>query len=170
MSQDAAERVRKQMMRDCSHQNRCLIDFHGIMVSRAKDVARFCNDDASFFIQVPCVAPAPQFKMVKVQGLFIACTVIVIILFSVNYIQYIQIKQDYKYIDFDFKTLSTSDYSVEIQISEQMWRNFLKDLYDESSSFSRIGQFRIYMKREFERRICSIPPIKSTENVDRSDY
>ena len=49
-----------------------------------------------------------------------------VILFSVIYIEYMKSQLEYKYIDFDFQYLSTSDYSIEFRIHETMWHNFTK--------------------------------------------
>lgn len=56
-----------------------------------------------------------------VMGLSISCITLVVVLFCLTYIGYTSGVQSYKYVDFDYKTLSTADYTVEFEIKKKMW-------------------------------------------------
>lgn len=94
-------------------------------LAKDRDVVKYCDEDAYFYIQTPCVIPSQKITITMLKGLVIACITVGIILFSITYIQYIRSVQQFKYLDFDFNTLSTSDYSIEFQIKKKMWDNFL---------------------------------------------
>ena len=59
-------------------------------------------------------------------------------------------------MDFDFDTISTSDYSIEFQVSETMWKAFINNYYDPDNLFSEIGQFRLYIHNAIEQRVSFI--------------
>jgi len=61
----------------------------------------------------------------QVQGLTIGCIAVFIYLFSVVFVDYIDSVQSCKYIDWDVKTITASDYSVEFNISQSFYQNFL---------------------------------------------
>ena len=67
-------------------------------------------------------------------------------------------------------TLSTSDYTVEVQISEQMWDHFMHNYYDPDNQFSSISQFRLYIKNDFEQRIAMIPSAKYNNSKVSADH
>ena len=93
------------------------------------------------------------------MGLLVSCVTVFIVFFSITYIEYIKSVQQFKYVDFDYKTLTAADYTVEFQISKKMWQNFLHSYLDVNSPIPDIGQFRIYLKEELEKRIRHLPAV-----------
>jgi hypothetical protein len=47
--------------------------------------------------------------------------------------------QKFKYVEYDFNTLSTADYSIEFTLKKGMWDNFYKTYFDHKSPISDIG-------------------------------
>ena len=45
-----------------------------------------------------------------------------------------------------------------------MWQNFLDKYLDNDSPIPDIGQFRIYIKEEFEKRIRHVPAVADLDN------
>lgn len=84
-------------------------------------MSQYCNDESFFYIQAPCVIPQNALKERKILGLFVSCVTVFIVFFSITYIEYIKSVQQFKYVDFDYKTLTAADYTVEFQISKKMW-------------------------------------------------
>ena len=73
------------------------------------------------------------------MGLVIACISVFVIVFSVTYIEYMKGVQKFKYVEYDFNTLSTADYSIEFTLKKGMWDNFYKTYFDHKSPISDIG-------------------------------
>lgn len=62
----------------------------------------------------------------KFIGLIVGCIGTFIYLFSLNFLEYIKQVQVYKYIDFDVKTITAADYSVEFEISQNQYEYWKK--------------------------------------------
>ena len=73
-----------------------------------------------------------------IKGLMIACLTLGIVFFIIHYIEYLKVKSDFEYIDWDFKVLSAADYTMEFEINKKMWTNFLSTYYDVSNPISEI--------------------------------
>jgi hypothetical protein len=43
------------------------------------------------------------------------------------------------YIEWDVKTITAGDYSVELEITEKMWNNFIKDIYNENLAATKLA-------------------------------
>lgn len=117
-------------------------------------MAEYCDGDAFFYAQTPCVIPAREIKPRLVMGLAVSCMALLVVFFSITYISYARGVQAYQYVEFDYKTLSTADYTVELPITAGMWQTFLDTYFDHKNPISEIGQFRLYMIRELERRLA----------------
>jgi|TARA_B110001450_G_scaffold256624_1_gene287813 hypothetical protein len=61
----------------------------------------------------------------KEIGLFIGCLSIFIYLYTLVYLDYIQVVQKLKFIDFDVKTITAGDYTIEFDLEEDIYDNFL---------------------------------------------
>ena len=57
------------------------------------------------------------------MGIFIA-------LFFVSFINYLKSVFKITAVEWDVKTITAGDYSVEVQITKRMWQKFLNDVYD----------------------------------------
>ena len=53
-----------------------------------------------------------------------ACSVTFVALFVVNYLDYIQRLQEINYIEWDIKTLTSGDYTVEVDIGGHFYDNY----------------------------------------------
>ena len=62
-----------------------------------------------------------------------------------------------RFIQWDFNTITAADYTVEFKINQSMYDQFVRDFYDETNPISEIGQCRLYIKEEMEKRLASFP-------------
>ena len=60
----------------------------------------------------------------KEMALVISCSVIFVALFVVNFIDYIARLQEISYIEWDVKTLTSGDYTVEVDIGTDFYQNY----------------------------------------------
>jgi hypothetical protein len=75
------------------------------------------------------------------------------------FVDYIRAKQDTLYVDWDVKTVTAGDYTVEFEISIEIYQKFLQKFYDETNPISENNQFKLYIKDEFERRLNLFPDL-----------
>lgn len=74
-----------------------------------------------------------------------------------TFVDYIRCKQDTLYVDWDVKTVTAGDYTVEFKVSIELYQKFLQQFYDETNPISENNQFKLYVKDEFERRLNLFP-------------
>lgn len=84
------------------------------------------NEDANVFIQIPCEIPPNEMNERQVKGLLVGCFNVFIALFFVVYVDYLKSIFKNSYIEWDVKTITAGDYSVEVEIPKKMWTNFLE--------------------------------------------
>lgn len=65
----------------------------------------------------------------RVEGLTIASLGVFICLFFVVYVDYLKSVFKNLNIEWDVKTITAGDYSVELDLSVKMWHNFLNEVY-----------------------------------------
>ena len=63
------------------------------------------------------------------------------------------------FVDWDVKTISAADYTVEFRVTESMYDAFQIKYLDETNPISEIGQFRSYVKDEMESRLTEFPAL-----------
>jgi hypothetical protein len=70
-------------------------------------------------------------------------------------------------VDYDVRTITANDYTVEFDLEVKTYESFFKgdeDLniigyYDKTNPMSEIAQFKLYIQHEFERRINLMPDL-----------
>lgn len=77
-----------------------------------------CDVNGYFFIQGPCLFPKTDIVWRRIVGLAVSCWAIFVYLFSLIFFQYIYCVQENKYIDWDLKTITAADYTVEFDIQK----------------------------------------------------
>lgn len=109
----------------------------------------------------------------KLIGLIVGCIGTFIYLFSLNFLEYIQQVQKYKYVDFDVKTITAADYSVEFEISEKQYAHWKKYYNQEDNPMSEMAQFKVYIQDIIEQRINEMSDLgyndqDSVENTEQA--
>ena len=116
-----------------------------------------CNDEAWFYVQVPCITPSRNLPLRYAQGFIVACISVLVIFFAVIFTEYQRAVQEYKFVEYDYKLLTAADYTIEFFVTHGMWEHFLENYFDENNPISEIGQFRLYIINVFEERIKNLP-------------
>ena len=115
------------------------------------------------FIQVGCVLASDELQDRRVTGLAYACMVVFMSLAIINYFDYIKKIQENKYIEWDLKTITSSDYTVEFAIDIDMfdewdktmlndWRLSQREVFG-IEYVSRVEAFRDWLQCEIEERL-----------------
>jgi hypothetical protein len=132
--------IEKYVNESCNGKAKCALDVANQIKAKymsGGDTA--CRNGSDFFIQMPCVVPEEETKDRQVYGLFIGCLGVFIALFYTLYIDYLRSIFKLAYVEWDVKTITAGDYSVELTITQKMWDNFIKTKYDPDSGKSRLS-------------------------------
>jgi hypothetical protein len=74
-----------------------------------------------------------------------ASTAVFIYLFSIVYFDYIKSVQKTKFVDFDVKTITAGDYSIEFDIVEETYNEFILNYLDPTNPMGEASQFKLYI-------------------------
>jgi len=116
-----------------------------------------CGSNSFLYIQAACVLPEDHSDKRQVFGLITACTAVFIYLFTIVYFDYIKTLQKTKYVDFDVKTITAGDYTVEFDIDEEIYAEFQQNYLDPTNPMGEIQQFKLYIQLELEKRLNQFP-------------
>jgi hypothetical protein len=58
-----------------------------------------------------------------------------------------------QFIEWDVKTITAGDYSVELDISEEQYKHYLDNVFDPLSGLTKIEHFKSYLKKIIEDRL-----------------
>jgi len=92
------------------------------------------------------------------MGVFIA-------LFFVVYVDYMRSVFKNLFVEWDVKTITAGDYTVELDIAETMWKEFIEKKYDPLCGKTKIEAFRDYIKDEMEERLTNLPDLGYEEEA-----
>jgi len=103
-----------------------------------------CGAEAFAFVQYVCVLN--DTRVVKqIFGLLVGCTTVFIYFFVIVFIDYIKTVEKNNYLDFDVKTITAEDYTVEFELDKQLFENWQGKYLDESNPMSEMAQFKVYV-------------------------
>ena len=83
-----------------------------------------CNGNAFFFVQSPCLIPKKMQIHRFVFGLYCGSVAVFVYLFTMLYIDYIKCVQVNNYIDWDVKTITAGDYSIEFDLKPETYERW----------------------------------------------
>ena len=149
----------KELKRKCQKKQKCSLSFQNLVDSSRPEIRKACDGESYLFVQAPCVVPNDQFVMRKVLGLTVACCGVMIYLFVHISVEYIKSVQGNMFVDWDVKTISAADYTIEFRIHPEMYEHFQEKYLDDTNPISEIGQFRTYVKDEMESRLTEMPAL-----------
>lgn len=123
-----------------------------------------------FYLQTPCKIrekqlPKPtsaakkEFSNIakrKVYGLMVGCLGVFVYLFALIYIDYIKQVQKNKAIDFDVKTITAGDYTVEFDISHDTYDKWKKHYHKAANPMNEMAQFKLYVQSKIEERVSAM--------------
>ena len=82
------------------------------------------------FLQIGCQIPEDQIAERTISGLLVSCAAVFIALFVVNFIDYVRRVQMNNYIEWDVKTITAGDFTIELDITKDFFNDFKeKEMY-----------------------------------------
>lgn len=82
------------------------------------------------FVQVGCLFTEEDLTDRVERGLVLGCASVFIALFVVNYLDYIKKVQQNNYVEWDVKTITSGDFSVEFDIDPTFFSDYEKNEMD----------------------------------------
>ena len=73
---------------------------------------------------MPCIVPHEKYGSRLVFGLFCSCTGVFIYLFTVVFFDWLRCSQKSIFVDYDIKTITAADYSIEFNLSPEQWTHW----------------------------------------------
>ena len=129
------KKLKDRLVKECDGKNNCQISTRQIMNSKIEE-DDVCGDDAYLFVQAPCKFHENERIQRQVSGLLIACIGVMIYLFCLIFFDYIKCIQETLYVDWDVKTITAGDYTVEFNINIEIYQMFLAKFYDPANPIS----------------------------------
>jgi len=150
----------------CRGKTGCTIsDFSGIFKDGASVPKKCTSEDSMFFMQVACQLTDDQLYKQRIAGLYVGCAGVFIALFYIVFIEYVKKTQKNNFVEWDVKTLTAGDYTVEVDIPEAAYKEFLQRHCEPDESQSAATQFRSYMKKFMEEALSAFPNLGFDEGV-----
>ena len=84
----------------------------------------YCGDKAKFFVQIPCLIPEDLKVDRKVDGLMFGSLTVFVYLFVVIYFDYIKCIALNTFVEWDVKSITAGDYTVEFDLDVKTWHYF----------------------------------------------
>ena len=57
-----------------------------------------------------------------------------------------------KFVDFDVKTITAGDYTLEFELNKKHFDHFIKNYYDDTNPMGEVAQLKLYIQLELEKR------------------
>ena len=96
------------------------------------------------------------------DSLFLGCVAVFVALFVLNYIDYIKKVQENDYVEWDIKTITAGDYTIEFDITVDFYRDWLDNKSSEWIAqkeaegvkyTAMVEAFRDWIQLEMEQRL-----------------
>lgn len=133
-----------------------------------------CPANSVMYLQTPCIIrkfEKPSMQLVAgsnqkvgetrltnqgkraLAGLMTTSIAVFVYLFVVIYIDYIKQVQKNEFVDFDVKTITAGDYSIEFDIDHEIYDKWKAHYLKGDNPMSEMAQFKLYIQTKLEERI-----------------
>ena len=82
------------------------------------------------FAQVACTMPNETLTNRRKHALVLGSVGAFIALFAINYIDFVKKKEENAFVAFDVKTITAGDYTIEFDLDEQFYADYLLKQHD----------------------------------------
>jgi hypothetical protein len=116
-----------------------------------------CNEDLTqMFVQVACLVPGEEIVDRQLKGLVLACCAVFISLFVINYLDYVKKLQENNYIEWDIKTITAGDYTVEFDIAPSFFQKYVEQEWPDWDQKQRENGIEYVTEQEgFKDWVCA---------------
>lgn len=117
-----------QIKSQCADKSTCKLDITNMFTKSTPASitggSGACNSDAFVYVQAPCLIPDNLRTERRVFGLIVACISVFVYLFTVVYFDYVSTVQANNYVDWDVKTITAGDYTIEFDIEKEAYERW----------------------------------------------
>jgi len=129
-----------------------------------------CKEQSFVYVQTSCQISRDLQSKRYIYGLFIGCLSVFIYLFSMVYFDYIKTVQSNLYVDWDVKTNTAGDYTVEFDLDESTYDFWKSHYFDETNALPENAQFKLFIQNELEQRCTDMPHQGLEEEIPGEKY
>lgn len=111
------------------------------------------GDDKSpttLFVQTSCQITIDKMPKRQIFGLYVGCTAVFVYLFTLVYFDYIKTKEKSNFVDYDVKTITAGDYSIEFDLDEETYNAWKDDYCDNTNFLPECAQFKTFITQILE--------------------
>jgi hypothetical protein len=180
MIQSQIAACRARFVKDPENNAACKITWNknqGYAKSLLRHSHKDCPASSVAYLQTPCVIrkfEKPSMTLVAgsnqkkgetrltnqgkraLAGLMTTSIAVFVYLFVVIYIDYIKQVQKNEFIDFDVKTITAGDYSIEFDIDHEIYDKWKAHYLKGDNPMSEMAQFKLYIQTKLEERISAM--------------
>ena len=112
------------------------------------------------FVQIGCTLPAEDITSRQINGLLYACICVFVALAMINYLDFIKKVQENSYLEWDLKTVTSGDYTIEFELPAGFFDNWVKTKFldwvedehrlNQKNYLAKVEAFRDWITFEME--------------------
>jgi len=106
------------------------------------ETLKSCTAEGYFYIQYICLMPEVDVKGRQVIGLALSCLCVFLYFFNVIFFDFIDTVQKTQCVDYDVKTITGDDYTVEFNLKEEQYDKWKTRYHDLTNPMSEMAQFK----------------------------
>ena len=116
-----------------------------------------------------------QLSKRKTGALFLSCTAVFVALFVINFLDCVKKVQANSYVEWDVKTITAGDYTVEFQLDETFFQDYIdkemagwieKSALQNRKYLSKLQSFQFWLQCQMEERLNQTPTLGFDEDDD----
>ena len=118
------------------------------------------SGSAQFFLQIACKLDHDEITTRRIQGLLIASLTIAVALYVSVFTDYIRQIAKNDFVEWDIKTVTSGDYTIEFDISDEFYDRFVQ-LHgaNKPDNLPMATYFRDWIQTEMENKVSRIPDL-----------
>lgn len=160
----------------CDGQSECSLDLSNFIIDSSAPAECQVSTDSSpiMFVQVPCIYTPDELKDMQTLGLCIGTLAVFSALFTMVYNDYIKVTQIWGELDYDVKTVTAGDYSIEFDISEESFQEWKRVHYEsDHRRYSKKSKksanlcFKYFIEDHFNKIIGEMPHLDYDDGVPK---
>lgn len=170
-------RLHHALLFECQGKGWCVLQDLGKYINKAfaKAQPTCFDDDSVLFAQAACTIPSDDLASRKECALALGCVGVFLALFVLNYFDYMKQVAELGFVEWDVKTITAGDYTVEFNLDETFYDDYIEkeldDWIEESLAegreyLSKLQSFQFWIQRQMERRLLQTPSLGYEDTDD----
>ena len=120
----------KRIKDACHLKSSCSFNIQGLQKAGSSSE---CGDEAFVYVQAQCEIDRKYTKDRFGFGLLVSCISVFVYLYTLVYFDYLKTVQKNLYVDYDVKTITAGDYTIEFDIDKEAYKHWEENYKDKNS-------------------------------------